>query len=440
LNSRPGRAMNGGARGDRLPVDFWLYFSGQATSALGGSFTQFALPLLIFQSTGSATSLGAGMAVTYLPYLLFGLVIGSIADRVDRKKMMIYSDVARATLVALLPLLALFGNLHVTWIYIVTFLQTTLRIFFDAGEFAGIASLVSKDQLVAANGRVQASYSAASVIGPVLAGLLVEVVPVVDVLFVDATTFLLSAVSLALIRRSFNDTLPARSTGVRTRGLRLLRSLAADIAEGLRYVWRHPVLRSISIMMALVNLFAATTDAQLVLFATRQLGATTSQIGFLYAAGGAGIVVLSLLAGPLRARFRFSRVALTALILYGAATIGLGLTSNYAVAALLWASASGLAILFNVNTLSLRQQIVPNSLLGRVTSIASVVAWSVIPFGALVGGVVITAVGSVSLTYATIGAVIVVVAIIFSWSPLGHAERYLTDCDSQSRDDHTPAV
>jgi MFS family permease len=422
-------AVSAAAGHGRLSRDFWWYFAGQATSALGGSFTQFALPLLIFQLTGSATSLGAAMATTYLPYLLFGLVIGAITDRVDRRRMMIGTDIARGVLVALLPTLALMGALHSAWIYVVMFLQSTLQIFFDSGQFAGVASLVDKDQLVTANGRIQASFSVADVIGPVLAGVLVAVVPVVDVLWVDAGSFLLSALTLALIRRSFNEVPATEHPGVSKRGRSLLRSLAADMREGLRYVWRHPVLRTISIMMAIVNLFGSTTNAQLVLYAKQQLHATNSQIGYLFAAGGIGIVGLSLLAGPLRQRWRFSIVALTAMTINGLATIGLGLTSTYALALVLWGLIRGVGLLFNINTLSLRQQIVPNRLLGRVMSIAGVLAWSAIPLGSLVGGLIVSATGRVGLVYSVIGAVTAAVALGFWRSPLGRAERYLPGGD-----------
>ncbi len=116
--------------------DFWKFWAGQTISNFGSSFTLFALPLLVFKLTGSALSLGLVTAVEFLPYLLFGLFLGAWADRVDRKRMMILSDVARAGLIASIPALALFGGLAVWWIYAVGFLSSALKICFDAGEFA----------------------------------------------------------------------------------------------------------------------------------------------------------------------------------------------------------------------------------------------------------------------------------------------------------------
>src|SRR5258708_39879000 len=152
--------------GSKFNSDFWKYWTGQTISNLGSSITVFALPLLVYTLTGSALDLGIATAATFLPYLLFGLILGAWTDRVDRKLMMIGTDIARALVVASIPLLAALGLLTIWWIYVVAFVHATLRICFDAGEFAAIPSLVNRDDLVTANGRIQASYSAASIVGP----------------------------------------------------------------------------------------------------------------------------------------------------------------------------------------------------------------------------------------------------------------------------------
>ena len=399
-----------GRRGWLLSGDFGRFWLGQTISNLGSSFTFFALPLLVFNLTGSPINLGITTAAEFVPYLLFGLVIGAWVDRVDRKRLMIATDLARAAVIATIPLLAATDALSVGWIYGVAFCSATLTIAFDAAEFAAIPSLVpSDDDLVTANGRVQASYSAAQIAGPLAAGLLITIAPVQQVLWVDAASFLVSAGTLALIGRPFNA---PRDTEGR-------RALRREIAEGLRYVLGHPVLRNISAMMALINLVAATVYAQLVVFAKHQLDASDSQVALLYAAGSAGVVLLSLAAGPVRRRLSFSLAALGALLVDGLLTMVLAATLG------LWAAVSGLGIFFNINTVSLRQQIVPNHLLGRVISIAGVLAWSAIPLGALAGGWAVERTGSVALVYGVIGALVALLALAFSFGPLGHANRYL---------------
>jgi MFS family permease len=400
----------------KLNSDFWKYWAGQTISNLGSSITLFALPLLVYKLTGSALNLGITMAATFLPYLLFGLVLGALTDRVDRKRMMILTDLGRALIVATIPLQAAFGPLSVWWIYAVSFIHSTLTICFEAGQFAAIPSLVKQDDLVTANGRIQASYSAAQIIGPLLAGLLVTVVPISSLLLVDALSFLVSAFSLALIRASFNVNSDEKHAAT---------SIGRDVIDGLRYVLKNPVLRNISAMMALVNFVATTTGAQIVLFAKQQLQANDTQVSLLYSAGSLGIVVLALAAGYLRKRWSFSRVALGALMLEGLLTVVLALTHWYWVALPLWALMSGLGILFNINTSSLRQAIVPNHLLGRVISIASVLAWSAIPLGSLIGGLAIEWTKNVALVYGVIGVLNFLIPFAFSFTALGHAERYL---------------
>ena len=235
--------------------DFWKYWTGQTISNLGSSVTLFALPLLVYKLSGSALDLGIASAATFLPYLLFGLILGAWTDRVNRKRMMIGTDIGRALIVASIPLVFAFGLLTVWWIYIVAFIHATLTICFEAGEFAAIPSLVNQDDLVTANGRIQACYSGASIVGPLLAGVLVTLIPLSALLLFDAFSFLASSFSLMLIGISFNKGDRRAATSIRS-----------DVAEGLRYVFSNPVLRNISIMMALVNFVGSTTYAQLIFF------------------------------------------------------------------------------------------------------------------------------------------------------------------------------
>jgi MFS family permease len=400
----------------KLNSDFWKYWMGQTISNLGSSITLFALPLLVYKLTGSALNLGISSAANFLPYLLFGLVLGAWTDRIDRKHMMIFVDVGRAVIVASITLLAVLGNLPIWWIYLVGFVHSTLTICFEAGQFAAIPSLVDQDDLVTANGRIQASYSGAQIMGPLLAGALVALVPLTTLMLLDALSFLVSSFSLLLVRTSFN---------VKRDESRKKTSIRRDVAEGLRYVLSHPVLRNISLMMAMVNFAGTTVGAQLVLFAKVRLDASDTLVSLLFSGGSLGVVIMGLLAGPLRKRWSFSKVALGALMAEGLLTIVFSLMRWYWAALALWTLIGGLGILFNINTSSLRQAIVPNHLLGRVISIASVLAWSAIPLGSLLGGFAIARTGNVALVYSIIGALIFLIPFSFSFTALGHADRYI---------------
>lgn len=398
----------------RANTDFGKYWLGQGLSNLGSSFTQFALPLLVFQLTGSALNLAIAFAAYELPYLLFGILIGAWVDRVDRKRLMIVTDLARAAILMGIPILAAFHHLTVGWIYVASFLISTLSFCFNTAEFAAIPSLVPADELVVANGRIQATYSAASVIGPLLAGVLIVVLPLPALLVFDAVSFLLSTVTLAWIRVSFNQAEERAPEG-----------MGKAIREGVRYVFGHPVLRNIAIMMALVNFLAVTSFAQLVLYAKHQLGANDPEVAWLFAAGGVGAVIFSLLAGLFRKRWAFSTVALGAMLLYGLATAALAVIHWYILALVTWAAISGLAVLFNINFTSLWQGIVPNRLLGRVLSVATVMAWAANPLGSLLGGYAIEQTHNIALVYGVTGLLIALVVCGFLFSPIRQAESYL---------------
>ena len=397
-------------------VDFWKFLLGQTVSNVGSSFTIIVLPLLVYKLTGSALNMALIYAAEYVPYLLFGLVIGAWVDRVDRRRLMIFVDITQSLVIFTVPLLAALGLLSVWWIYGVGFVSSTLWICFNTAEFAAMPSLVSEENLVTANGRLQASYSAATVAGPLLAGLLTAVIPIHAVLLFDALSFLLSALVLMSIGTSFN---------AGDAGQRRPQSLRRDVGEGLRYVLGHPVLRNTCFMMALVNCVGFTVYAQLVLFAKERLGASDAEVGLLYAAGGVGMIALALLAGPLRKRLPFNKVALGTLMIGGVLIVLLASTRLYWAAVPLWASIWGLVILFDINSNSLWQQVVPNQLLGRVQSTVSVLSWSAIPLGILIGGVVIEQTQNVALVYAAIGVLIFLTAIAFSFTAVGSAERHL---------------
>jgi MFS family permease len=404
-----------------LGRDFWLYFSGQSVSQLGSSFTAFALPLLVFKLTRSATSLALTSAATFVPYLLFGLVLGAVVDRVNRRQMMLRTDVARALVIAVLPVLSLLGVLEVWQIYVVTFVQSTLGILFSCGEFAAIPALVGEEELVTANARIMATNNVGPVLGPTFAGALVVFVPAAQLLFFDAGSFLVSAGCLTAIRGSFNaGTAPVGRAGSP------VSSLLADVREGLGYVWRHPVLRSISIMMALINFVYSTASVQLVLFAKRALHASNTEVGFLFACGAAGIVVVSLLAGPIRRRLSFAVTALAALVVSGLALTAMALVRSYPAALVLWGASCGFGLLLNINTGALRQAIVPPQLFGRVVSVAQVLAWSAIPLGSIAGAAAINA-SSVTTVYALIGVLSAAIALPFALSPVGKGDRYLAE-------------
>ncbi len=398
--------------------DFWKFWSGQTISTFGSSVTGFALPLLVFKLTNSPLNLALTLVFTVLPYLLFGLAIGAWVDRTNRKRVMICTDCVRALVIALLPLLALLGQLSVWWIYAVSFINATLTIGFTAANFAAIPSLVEPDDLVAANGYIQASFSTASIIGPLVAGLLLALVPLPLLLLIDAASFLVSTASLLLVKGSFNT---------RTSEKKATEGIGNDILEGLHYVLHSPILFWLVLLLLLFNFILPTADVQIVLYAKQWLRASDTQIGLLYASDGVGVVVFSLLTNRLRKRWSFGVVTLGSMMILGLLTALMAFTHGYPAVLVIWALRGGTDVIFLISTYSMTQMIVPNALLGRIITFIRVLTWPTASLGVLLGGLAIEQTENVGLVYGSIGLLVFLVAFSFWFTPLGHAEYFMPE-------------
>jgi len=395
--------------------DFWKFWTGQTISSLGSSFTGFALPLLVFKLTNSPVNLALTVATAVLPYLLFGLTIGVFVDRVNRKRLMIGADIGRACIIASLPLLASLGLLSVWWVYGTALLSSTLSMGFDAANFAAIPSLVKQEKLVTANGRIQASYATASIAGPLLAGLLLVILPMTTLFLFDALSFLISAGSLALVITSFNTQTSAKKE--RT-------TIRQDVLKGLHLIAHNAVLRWLTMVLLLLNLVIPTISVQFVLFAKSWLHATDAQVGILFACGSAGVVIASLLATQLRKHLSFGIMIIGTIALEGVLTVVLPLTHEYWLTLFFWTLRSGIDVLTLINAYSLTQSIVSRELLGRVITFIRVLTWPTAAIGALIGGFAIERT-NIGVVYGVVGLLIVLTALAFSSTPLRYAERYI---------------
>jgi MFS family permease len=402
--------------------DFRLFLTGQYVTALGSSFTVFALPLLIYRETGSPVVMGVGFAVGFLPYLLFGLLIGALTDRYERTRLMAVADLCSAAVLLAAPLVSLTGSTGVGVYLVTTFLLTTLHIVSSTGTVTVVSGLVRKDDLVRANGRLQAGVSAMDVIGPTLAGAAVALVPTVSLLLVDSASFAVSAVTLLMIRTRAavgKDVTGATSATADRR----VRQLRREIGEGLRFVLGHRVLRAVAFLMVIVNFVCAGVPSQLVVLAKSHFGVGDGRLALLYAAGSAGIVVMSLAAGRISRRLPFPVLTLGALAAVGVCTVLLGVVPYYVVALPAWAGVAAFSALFNINAVSLRQRVAPERMLGRVTTTSMVLAWCAVPLGGLAGGLVAAGPAGVAHLYVGMGIVLVLLALGFVLSPLGRTKR-----------------
>jgi MFS family permease len=284
VNSALGVARNG---------DFARLWAAEATSAVGSQFTAVALPLLAALSLGaSPIAFGILAAAAGLPHLIFGLFAGAWVDRL-RRPVMLAADIARAALLATIPLAAWAGVLRIGLLIAVAFLSEIFTVFFDIAYLSYVPSLVSQDDLVEANSWLEATASSAQVIGPALGGTLVRLLAAPMALLVDALSYIVSAT--CLWRIGTQEAPPERTDEAMT--------LRAEIVQGWRAVWQSPVLRALALSSTVMNLAEFLFLSIYVLYMTRDLGMGAEAVGLVFAVGGAGALLGSVTAEFARSRW-----------------------------------------------------------------------------------------------------------------------------------------
>jgi len=377
----------------RLGPGFWRVWTAATVSELGSGLTYVALPLLTVTLTRDPRLVSLVGAVQTLPFLLFGLQSGALADRADRRRIMWTTDVVRAALTALLALLVLTGPLTVALLCGLAFALGAADIAFLNASAAIIPDVVAPDGLERGNAWLGSSQVVASSFVGLPLGALVFGLSHAAPFAVDAGSFAVAAVLVFGLRGSF------RSARTGTSRLR------EDVLEGVRWLWRHRLLRTLALLLAVINMTYAAGEGVLVLYALEELDLGRLGYPLLLGVLAAGSLVGGTLTPRLRERFGTQPLIATAAALMTLGLLALGLSTRLPVV-LTGLFAGGLgSLVWNVVTITLRQQLVPAGLLGRVTSAYRLVGLGAIPLGALAGGLVAHAL-SLRAVYLLSGAVL----------------------------------
>ncbi len=353
---------------------FRWYWAGQAVSAFGDAFAFVAYPLLVLDATGSVAKMGGVSAAAAVTHLVTGVVAGPIVDRSDRRRLMIACDIGRFVVFAGVPLLWWFHGPSLTALVIAVVLGSALGNFFGVAYVTATPDLVDRPRLTEANGKLQGSQGLAFVLGPVLAGVVAARVGSVWAIAIDALTFAFSGYCLTRLR--------LRREGRAT-------SPPGSALDGLVFVAREPQLRAVTIVfVALAVVSSGTMVAgilDVIIFHLRHvLGASDRAVGAALGVSAVGAVAGALLAAPLRRRFGFGACFVGATVLQGLALLTMGRaggTAALAIAAAVWTAGMSTR---GVVTQTLRQEVTPEPLLGRVTAAFWTVAAVLGPVGAAV--------------------------------------------------------
>ncbi len=393
--------------------DFRRYWWSRMLSSAGSVVTLVALPVLIFRMTGSALLTASTSAFEAAPYIVFGLLAGALADRWNRRLVMISADVASTVLVVSVPVAYWLGVLTVPQVLAVAFFGPAVGVFFDGANFGALPLLVGRDRIARANAAIYGATTTTEMLMPSLVGVSLAVVRPATLLVVDALSFAASAMFLRGIDRVLHD-------DGRTRPPFSQRVLLADIGQGLHFVWDHRPVRVMTAINTIQCLAGGGFVGLMVVWCDRVLHIGTSgwRFGLVYGAWSVGGLIAAISLPRLLRRVTAAAIVLGALpfsAILGVATScatswqlgGLGL--------LAWSAAYTLVV---INSISYRQLVTPEPLLSRVSTAARMLSWGVgWTGGALVSGVLGTVLG-IRPAMIALTSVSVVAAALAWLSPL----------------------
>ncbi len=364
-------------------ADFLKLWGGQSISELGSQISQLAIPLIaIFALNATPFQVGLLSAVEFSPFLLVGLPAGAIVDRLPRRLVLVVCDLGRALLLATVPLAALLDALTLPQLYVVGFLTGILTVFFDVAYQSYLPALVSRDQLADGNAKLTVSSSGAALAGPGVSGWLVGAVGGAFAVALDALSFIASGLAVLAIRG--RESIRRRADDGAPRP-----TIRRDVAEGLRFVLGHPLLRKIAGCTGTANLGTSISGAVLTLYMARRLDLSPALIGVVFSVGSVGFLLGALVSNRVTARFKLGPVILASSFVSGLGPLLWPLAAGPLAIPLLLAGELLLGVgipAYNINQVSLRQAITPDRLQGRMNASMRFIVWGTMPVGSLIGG------------------------------------------------------
>lgn len=385
--------------------DFRLLLAGQTTSQLGTQVSAVAIPLLAVGTLG-ATALEIGLlnAAATIAFAVIGLPAGAWLDRWRRRRVLIVSDLARAALLATIPVAAWLGILTMAQLLAVSLAVGFARVFFDVGYQSYLPSVAGKQSLLGANSSMEFVRASGQIAGPGLGGLLVGLTGAANVILVQAGTFAASALSLIAIRA--REEVPAVQPHEG--------SLRGRIAQGLRFVAGNRILRASALASAAVNLSFAIASAVTIIFLARDLGLPPLGIGLVIAVGSVTVMIGAAVTPRLSSRIGSARLIWVSLaVTTPVSLIGALAQPGWGVALMVVGIAAGELgqIVYAITNVSVRQRLCPDRMLGRVNATMRFAIMGLFPLGAVIGGVLGELLGA-RWTIAIAGAVSFVAPVL----------------------------
>jgi len=331
---------------------------GSAISVIGNHIHYIAMLAYVYHLTGKALDLGVLMIISAIPNLVFGPVMGVLADRLNRRYMMIVSDIARCIIAFLFPLT------QTLWqIYTLVFLMGIARTAYSPAEFSLLPNLVKKDELIVANSLEVTTMNITMIVGPALGGLIIGIYGTTPAFIANSLTFLFSAVMVALIREILgSEKADDRKTG-----------MFSDFKEGVRFMFKDNIMRYIIIVFSIVMILVTGINPLIIVYTHKILGKGDAEFGYLISVLGAGGIVGGFLYGLFGKRLSKLQVMIYNLLIDGFVMCLLGFTSSYIIAGVIFFIFGMINTAFQIAIMTFLQEYIPDNLRGRIIGVFSLV-------------------------------------------------------------------
>ncbi len=392
----------------RMGMSFRWLLASSWTSNIGDGIALAAAPLLIASMTSSPIIVASGAILQFLPWLLLGLHAGAVADRFDRRRLVILADAARVVVVAGLCVFLVTGAVNIWIVLAVSLLYGTAEVFADTAGSAMLPMVVKPADLGIGNSRLQAGF----IVGNQFAG-----PPLGAFLFAAGSVWpflvqtLCVALAVLLIARVVLTPLPAKDAAER-------RPVHSDIAEGLRWLWQNPPVRTLVLIILVFNITWAAPWGVLVLYATEHLGMGPVGFGMLTTASAIGGILAVFSFGWFERHVSFATLMRVCLSLEVVMHLGFAVTTTGWVALAIMVGFGFYAFIWSTISTTVRQRLVPQELQGRIASVNMVGVFGGLVIGQALGGVIAQVWGlTAPWWFAFVGAAL---TLLLVWRPISH--------------------
>lgn len=365
--------------------NFILLWFGQLISIFGNNIHAIAVMWYVKEVTGSAAQMGVSLIFSQLPFILLSPIAGTVADRWDRKKIIIFTDLINGILVGIIALLIYTHNMQIEILYIISALMSSVKAFFSPAIAASVPSIVHKDNLIKANSMTQFTRNIASIFGPILAGVLIAVLGIPFMFFIDSISYILSSLS-----ESFIHIPKIKTSNFNNLDSEAKNNFIEDIKAGFHYtVQNKELLHFIIVGGVIINFFTAPLSMFIPLFSENILNMGSKAYGTLMSSLAVGSLTMTFLVPLLSKKVGHYTLTFIGLTCEGIFMILFSMSNSFyssIISLLLLGAAFGMC---NVSLGTVFQTLISNELMGRVSSIMGILCSITIPLGCFLAGMVL---------------------------------------------------